>query len=104
MEKEIQEITKRIVKNFNPRRLVLFGSRAGGAVTPNSDIDLCIINDRAQDKSQDFIKIRKILGDSILPMDILFFTREEFNKRKDIWGTVQYEIDKKGVVLHERRD
>ena len=27
---------------------------------------------------------------------------DEFNRRKEIWGTVQYEIDKKGKVLYER--
>ncbi|OGC22828.1 hypothetical protein A2291_08585 [candidate division WOR-1 bacterium RIFOXYB2_FULL_42_35] len=104
MDEDIKNITEKIAKNVNPLRLVLFGSRAGGRTTPNSDIDLCIINDNMRDKSEDFIKIRKILGDFIQPIDLLLFNKDEFNKRKEIWGTVQYEIDKKGKVLYERRD
>jgi hypothetical protein len=37
-------------------------------------------------------------------MDVIVFSREEFEKRKDIWGTVQYEIENKGKVLYERGD
>ncbi len=104
MDEEIKNIADSIVKEVNPMRLVLFGSRASQKINPNSDIDLCVINDRVEDKSQEFIKIRKALGSFISPMDILILNKDEFEKRKDIWGTVQYEIDKKGIVLYERRD
>lgn len=104
MEEDVENIARRIIEHFKPRRLVLFGSRAAGKMTPNSDIDLCVIEDRVADKSEEFIKIRRLLGDFIVPMDILVFEKEEFEKRKNVWGTVQYEIDKKGVVLYERRD
>lgn len=104
MNEEINKIVDNITKEIQPRKLVLFGSRAGGAPGPDSDVDLCIIEDRIKDKSAEFIKIRKLLGDFILPMDIVILGKEEYEKRKDIWGTVQFEIDKKGIVLYERRD
>ncbi|OGC43342.1 hypothetical protein A2548_03195 [candidate division WOR-1 bacterium RIFOXYD2_FULL_41_8] len=104
MEEEIKDIAGKIAKKFKPKRLVLFGSRALGQTNKDSDIDLCVINDNVRDKSQEFIKIRKLLGNFIQPIDILFFSEAEFKKRKDIWGTIQYEIDKKGKILYERRD
>ncbi|MCX5751913.1 MAG: nucleotidyltransferase domain-containing protein [Candidatus Saganbacteria bacterium] len=104
MEEDIESIAGKIAKGVNPKRLVLFGSRALGRANQNSDIDLCVINNEIKDKSQEFIRIRKLLKDFIQPIDILFFSEDEFKKRKDIWGTIQYEIDKKGKILYERRD
>jgi predicted nucleotidyltransferase len=103
-ENDLELITRQIVDNFNPRRLVLFGSRAAGKAAPDSDIDLCVIEDIVPNKSEAAVNMYKILRDFMEPLDILVFNSEEFDRRKDIWGTVQYEIDKKGKVLYERRD
>lgn len=103
-DQEIREIADKIVKSTAPRRIVLFGSRAENKGSANSDVDLCIIQDQIKDKSDEFIKIRRLLGDVIYPLDIIILNRDEYEKRKDIFGTVQYEIDKKGKVLYERRD
>lgn len=42
-QKEIKRITKQIVKNYNPEKIILFGSFAYGKPKPSSDIDLLII-------------------------------------------------------------
>lgn len=103
MDKDLREITNKIISKVNPLRVILFGSRATGSTNLNSDIDICIVDNKFTDKSDEFIKIRKALGRSIVPLDILIFNPIEFEKRKNILGTVQYEIDKKGVILYERR-
>lgn len=99
----IEEIKKKMAAQYHPDKLVLFGSAASKDADKAPDLDLCVIKDGVKDKSSEFIKIRKILGRTIVPLDILIFTREEFNRRKDIWGTVQHEIDKKGKVLYESK-
>lgn len=103
-ENEIKEIARRIGSQISPRRLVLFGSMAGGSPGPDSDIDLCVVQDQVADRIAEAIKIREVIGFNLIPMDILVMTRDEYDRRKDIFGTVQYEIDKKGTILYERRD
>ena len=39
----IQEVAGRIAKEFNPDRIVLFGSYANGTARPDSDVDLLVI-------------------------------------------------------------
>ncbi|MFA6548860.1 MAG: nucleotidyltransferase domain-containing protein [Candidatus Margulisiibacteriota bacterium] len=102
-DQEIKAIADKIVKGAAPSRIILFGSRAENKGNVNSDVDLCVIQDNIKDKSDEFIKIRRLLGDVIYPLDIIILNRDEYEKRKDIFGTVQYEIDKKGKVLYERR-
>jgi len=39
---QIDEIKKRIVENFKPKKIILFGSYANGRLTEDSDLDLLI--------------------------------------------------------------
>ena len=103
-DQEIKDIADKIAKSSTPQRIVLFGSRAENQGNANSDIDLCIIQDKVKDKSDEFVKIRRLLGDVIYPLDILILSKDEYEKRKDVFGTVQYEINKKGKVLYERNE
>jgi predicted nucleotidyltransferase len=41
--KDIQKMVNRIVKEFQPERVILFGSHARGEGGPNSDVDLLIV-------------------------------------------------------------
>jgi len=41
----IKKIKNRVVKNFNPDRIILFGSYAYGNPDESSDIDLFIVKD-----------------------------------------------------------
>ena len=48
IEQDIQSITNKIIKEFNPQKVVLFGSHAWGLPKKDSDIDLFIIKDDAK--------------------------------------------------------
>ena len=37
---QIQELADRIAKEFNPERIILFGSNASGTPSSDSDVDL----------------------------------------------------------------
>ena len=37
-EQEIRSLSERIVEEFQPQRIILFGSYAAGRPTPNSDV------------------------------------------------------------------
>lgn len=102
MDMEVKEIANMIAAEIKPIKIILFGSRAVGTAGPNSDIDLCVIKERVDSIPDEYIKARRSIKNTFLPIDMLFFDQVKFDKRKDIWGTVQYEIDKKGVVVYER--
>jgi predicted nucleotidyltransferase len=42
-EKSIFELSERIAKEFQPERIILFGSYAYGQPSPDSDVDLLVI-------------------------------------------------------------
>ena len=45
MESTLNEITKRIVKEADPDKIILFGSRAKGEEKEESDYDICVLKE-----------------------------------------------------------
>ena len=49
-ESTMREIVRRLVQALDPDRIVLFGSRARGEASPESDIDLLIVKSSMEAK------------------------------------------------------
>src|SRR5579884_3571703 len=68
---EIAPVVQRIVEEFHPERVVLFGSRAYGTPTPTSDVDLMIIMQTDRPLREQAVRIRQALAPSPhVPLDI----------------------------------
>jgi len=98
---QIEEIKRRIVKNLKPQKIILFGSYANGTPTEESDLDLLIIMDSDLPTRIQQRKVRKMLSDLRIPVDVIVKTTKEFETYKDIIGTVIYPANKFGKVLYE---
>ncbi len=99
----ISEITKKIVENFNPEKIILFGSQVWGKPKEWSDIDILIIMDFNESFAKISAKISMIAKPKYIPMDILVRTPEEIEKRIEIGDYFIKNILKEGKVLYERR-
>ncbi|MBF0537412.1 MAG: nucleotidyltransferase domain-containing protein [Nitrospirae bacterium] len=99
----LREVTRRIATMFDPERIILFGSYAYGTPTSDSDIDLMVIMRTNEMPHKRAVPIRRILRDIGMPKDIVVRTPEEFERFKDIVGTVIYPAAHRGRVLYERR-
>jgi len=102
-QEQISEITKRIVGNFKPQKIILFGSYANGTPTDESDLDLLIIKDSDTPSRLQNRKVRKMLSDLRIPIDIIVKTPKEFQTYKDIIGTIIYPANKFGKVIYDSR-
>lgn len=58
----IEDIVRRILKVARPDRIVLFGSAATGQMTPDSDIDLLVLEAEPGDRRSESVRIRRALG------------------------------------------
>ena len=98
---KIQEIANKIAKEFNPQKIILFGSHAWGNLGPDSDVDLFVIKDTpdrwnlARDIKWSFFKQQ-------IPMDILVYSSADVEKKINIDKNLFIEdIVKNGKVLYE---
>ena len=101
-KKIIMNATKKIIDNYKPKKIILFGSYAYGNPKKDSDIDLFIIkktNARHIDRA---VKIREILKEEnrFFAIEPLVYTPQEINKRLEIEDDFIKNILERGVVLY----
>ena len=95
----IQIMTDRIVQDFHPLRLILFGSQACGYASPESNIDLLVVLPQVANKRLAAVEIRRALADLPVCKDIVVTTPEEITRRGDLIGTVLRLALREGKVL-----
>ncbi|HRI55989.1 MAG TPA: nucleotidyltransferase domain-containing protein [Anaerolineae bacterium] len=98
----IADMTDRIARDFDPLRIILFGSHARGDATSDSDIDLLVVLAEAPDQRQAAIEIRRALRDLPVSKDIVVTTPDEIARRGDLIGPVLRPALREGKVLYER--
>ncbi|MBI2433478.1 MAG: nucleotidyltransferase domain-containing protein [Candidatus Hydrogenedentes bacterium] len=96
----LDEIVRRILSVASPDRIILFGSAAAGVMTPDSDIDLLIVEQNIIDKRQEYFRIRRALRDIEYPFDIILITTQWFEQSKDVMGGIAYPASRQGRVLY----
>ena len=92
----------RIVGQFQPARVVLFGSRARGAASEWSDVDLLVVMRNVADTRKAAVEIRRLLADMPVSKDIIVATPDEIARRGHVVGTVLHAALREGTVLYER--
>jgi predicted nucleotidyltransferase len=101
-EGTIASVTRTIIEQFHPRRIILFGSYARGDADDGSDLDLFIEMETTKRPPERAIEIDSVFGLHRWPMDILVYTPEEVRRLRSIHGTLLSEIEREGKVLYEQ--
>jgi uncharacterized protein len=96
----IKKLCRRIAKEFQPEKIILFGSQAYGKPRPDSDVDLLVIMPFEGGYFEQAHQIRMRLGLS-LPIDLLVRTSEQVQYRLEIGDRFMQEIVECGKVMYE---
>ena len=86
-----------------PAEVLLFGSYARGDAETGSDLDLMIIEDQIDDKTAEYLKIHRAVGSMGVGVDIVVISREDFERRRQVPGTVTYWAAREGRRVHDAR-
>lgn len=98
----LDTIKARLVQQFQPLKIILFGSQATGRATPESDIDLLVVLPQVVSKRQAAVAMRRSLADLPMGKDIIVATPEEIARRGYVVGTVLNQAINEGKVLYEQ--
>ena len=98
----ILKMADKILKEYQPKMIILFGSYAYGEPTEDSDVDLLIIKDTEKRPIDRWIEVKRLLRGitPTLPVSPLVYTSKEIEERTAIKDFFIEEILQKGEVLH----
>ena len=98
--RQIRQVGRRIAREFRPQRVVLFGSRARGAATADSDVDLLIVMPFEGKPVSKSVEIRLKIRPPF-PTDLLVRTPEMVRRRLAMGDDFIRDILEHGKVLYE---
>ena len=101
--KTISNIVSRIATNTHPDKIFLFGSYATGQANEDSDIDLLVVKDTLEPRHKRSIEIQRLLKGSKLPVDILVYTNDEFERERTINYSFVNSAIQGAKLLYERK-
>lgn len=98
---DIIEYAKEVARQFQPERIILFGSYAEGKATADSDVDLFVEMDHTHSSLQQALAIRKAIKRTF-PLDLVVKTPREIRKRLQQNDFFLKAIMDNGQVIYER--
>lgn len=102
LEKNLRRALKTLRKQYQPDKVILYGSLASGQVRPDSDLDLVIIKRDVPGRYWDRVKeLSPLLVDRDVAIDYTIWTPDEFaHETENVF--LKQEVMKKGKVVYER--
>ena len=102
-DKQIQQIVDKIVREYQPEKIILFGSYAWGTPHEDSDVDLLVVKESDKKKWEREYELRmKLSGNKFPPMDLLMYTPGEVERRLQMNDLFFRDILDRGKVYYAR--
>lgn len=100
----LAEAVRRLVETLDPERIYLFGSRARGDATEDSDYDLLVVVRMGDTPLRDQERAAYgALADLRMPKDILIQTSVAFERNLPVVGSLPAAVEREGCLLYGER-
>ena len=97
----LQEIVTRIVRQSNPQRIILFGSRARHDARPESDLDLLVVAEDRRPRALRASELYGVLSDIPVAMDIVVYQSDEILEWSNVPQAFVTTAVREGMLLYE---
>ena len=88
---------------IDPVKVIAFGSRVRGDAGRQSDLDLVVVEAGGGTLGERGVRVRGALGDVGVPIDLVVYTPEEYERLRGWRSSIASIADREGIVLHETR-
>jgi predicted nucleotidyltransferase len=98
----LQTIVQRLLAAGRPEKIILFGSRARGQASQESDYDLLVVENSSQPRYRRAVAYRHALKDLGISKDIVVWTPREIAEWQNVSNAFITTALREGTVLYER--
>jgi predicted nucleotidyltransferase len=99
-----REVIGRLVDEFHPEAIYLFGSHAWGKPTVDSDMDLLVIISQSRQRPiQRAVRAQRSLRGIKAAVDVLVKTRTEFERNAPVKASLEAQITREGKLIYGRK-
>jgi predicted nucleotidyltransferase len=98
--REIKQLSEQIAREFQPVKIILFGSHANGKPAWDSDVDLLVVMAFKGRPNRQAVKIRSRI-DTTVALDLLVRTPQQVSERLAMGDTFMRDILERGKVVYE---
>jgi len=103
----IQQIVETIRDEYEPEKIILFGSRVWGRPHQDSDLDVLVVKESEKHEVERIRDVSRIVRrfqqhPHLLPIDILVKTPDELQYRLQMGDHFMRHIVDRGRVVHDR--
>ncbi len=95
-------LLERVLREWVPKRIQLFGSRARGEANRDSDWDFLVVVPEASSASTDPLVPWRLRRDTGVRADVVVYTAADFEAERAVPNTLAFEAASAGVALYER--
>jgi predicted nucleotidyltransferase len=100
----LQEVTRRLVEQFQPEQIILFGSHAWGTPTAGSDLDIMVIvTDSTLSDYERAVQGHRALTGLDVAKDVIVKTRAEYDRFRQVRTSLEHKVAQRGRVLYDWR-
>ncbi len=103
MTATLRHLVDTLIREVEPDRIILFGSRARGDNDERSDYDICVLKTGVVHRRKLAKQIYRLFYDIDTPVEVIVETPERFDLLKDNRFLIYKEIAKQGQVIYERQ-
>jgi len=97
----LQQATQRLISEFAPSKIYLFGSRSRADASPDSDYDFLVVlpssNDRPLRRAQKAHRALRGLG---IAKDVIVTTADRFDRMSGLESSLEHEVATEGLLLY----
>lgn len=99
----IDDVVRQIAEQFQPQKIILFGSYARHQPRPESDVDLLVVMDTSLSETEQAVQILQAI-DYHFGLDLIVRKPDNLTHRLELGDPFLREIITKGTVVYERVD
>jgi predicted nucleotidyltransferase len=100
----VRPLLARLIARWQPLAIWLFGSRARGEASPDSDWDLLVVVPDCAEPAEfdDPMAVWRVKREPGLRTDVVVYRASEFEEDRHVPNTLAYSTDLDGILLYER--